>query len=336
MVKVKIDIISGFLGAGKTTLIKKLLEEELYKERIVLIENEFGEVGIDGDILSQSSIQVKDIISGCICCTLVGDFIKAIKEVVSKFNPDRIIIEPSGVARLSDVIRAIGNHEITDIIEINMVAAVVDVTNYHLYSENFGEFFMDQIIHARTIVLSRTQDADPKTVGRVMTGIRTVNGKANIISTPWQDISAQHIIEVGEQKPDEQTFIESHGSCDHGTCHHSLEDHCNLSHNGSESQSCHTGHQGDEVFDAWGTETAKTYYEDALRDILYKLDRDKQYGVILRAKGIVQHNDGSWLQFDYVPGQVSIKKVNPYYTGKLCVIGTGLRKDGIAALFDVQ
>lgn len=329
--KIKVDIISGFLGAGKTTLIKKLLKEKLNGEKLAIIENEFGEVGIDGSILKNSNIEVKELNSGCICCTLVGDFGKAIEEVITEYKPDRIIIEPSGVGKLSDVIKACDTPKLKDLLTINMLITVVDVLTYEMYIENFGQFFQNQIKNAKTIILSRIHKADSKKTETVVNSILELNNKANIITTPLVDLSAERIIAVAEQ--DNAISLEYHlkhikipALSNHA---HHKDCKCGCNHDHSHN------HNADEVFDVWGVETPKIFEEKELKAILDALGNEKTYGMILRGKGIVQLNTDKWLQFDYVPGEYDIKKTTADYTGRLCVIGKDLNKVELCKLFGI-
>lgn len=323
--KSKVDIISGFLGAGKTTLIKKMLEEKLHTEKVVIIENEFGEVGIDGSVLKNSGIEVREINSGCICCTLVGDFTRAIQEVIMKYTPDRIIIEPSGVGKLSDVIKACDTPKLKEILTINMLIAVVDALKYQIYKINFGEFFENQIKHAKTIILSRSQKVENKKLEAIAASIHESNPSANIITTPWEALPSEHIISVAEQ--DTSVSLEHqltdtpvhHKDCKCG-CHH---EH---SHN----------HNASEVFDVWGVETPKIFEEKELNTKLKALENENLYGTILRAKAILQLEQNKWVQFDYVPGEFEIKNTNANYTGRLCIIGKNLKKDELYNLFQVK
>lgn len=322
--KSKVDIISGFLGAGKTTLIKKMLEEKLHTENVVIIENEFGEVGIDGSVLKNSGIEVREINSGCICCTLVGDFTRAIQEVIMKYTPDRIIIEPSGVGKLSDVIKACDTPKLQEILTINMLIAVVDALKYQIYKINFGEFFENQIKHAKTIILSRSHKVENKKLEAIAASIRESNPSANIITTSWEALPSEHIISVAEQ--DTSVSLEHqltdtpvhHKDCKCG-CHH---EH---SHN----------HNASEVFDVWGVETPKIFEEKELNTKLKALENEKLFGAILRAKGILQLAQNKWVQFDYVPGEFGIRNTNANYTGRLCIIGKNLKKDELYNLFQV-
>ena len=332
-IKIKVDIISGFLGSGKTTLIKKLLEEKLYSEKLVIIENEFGEIGIDGALLKKPGIDIKEINSGCICCSLVGDFAKAIKEVIVNYKPDRILVEPSGVGKLSDVVAACDIPELKEQLIINMLVTVVDVLKYKIYIANFGEFFENQIKHAKTIILSRTQKADSKQLESIVNSIRRCNSRANIVTTPWENLKAEQIIAVAEQEgipliekqltmPKVVLKINYHAS----NRHHK---DCGCS-SGKEHN-----HKADEVFDVWGVETPKLYDEAGLKLLVEQLGNAKTYGMVLRGKGILQVSQDKWMQFDYVPGEVQIRKTSADYTGRLCVIGRSLNKTELARLFSV-
>ena len=329
--KTKVDIISGFLGAGKTTLIKKLLEEKLHSEKLVIIENEFGEIGIDGSILKKANVEVKEINSGCICCTLVGDFGNALKEVITKYKPDRIIIEPSGVGKLSDVIKACSTPQLKDLLTINMVITVVDVLKYQVYLSNFGEFFENQIKNAKTIILSRTQKVDNKKLESVVNSIRTLNSKLNIITTAWESINTDTIIAVAEQdalvsleqqiKRAKKVVVKEHNH------HEGCKCGCNQDHSHN--------HNADEFFDVWSVETPKVYDEKELMEILNVIENNKSYGFILRGKGILQVDKDKWIQFDYVPGEFEIKNISPDYTGRLCIIGKDLNKNELCKLFHI-
>jgi G3E family GTPase len=338
---VKVDVISGFLGAGKTTLIKKLVEEKLHSEKLVIIENEFGEIGIDGSILKNSGMEIKEINSGCICCTLVGDFSKSIEEVISKYKPDRIIIEPSGVGKLYDVIKACDIPTLKDILKINMIITVVDVLKYQIYISNFGEFFENQIKHAKTIIMSRTQQAENKKMEPIVTSIRKLNSKANIVTTPWETLKADQITAIAEQ--DASILLENqmtlpkvvlkrhHHSnkckCEHHHSHTHHHEDCGCSSGGNHN------HRADEVFDVWGTETPKVFEEERLKVLVNQLGNDKSFGMVLRGKGILQISQDKWVQFDYVPGEVQIKSTNPDYTGRICIIGSSLQKEELRKLF---
>lgn len=312
---VKIDIISGFLGAGKTTLIKKLLEEKLRTEKPVIIENEFGEIGIDGTILKKSGIEIKEINSGCICCSLVGEFEKSIREVISQFQPQRVIIEPSGIGMLSEVIKACTSPRIKAQLSLNMVITVVDIQNFEMYLENFGEFFSNQIKHAKTIVLSRTQDAAPEQVESAVRSIRKLNSCANIVTTPWAQLQAEQLIALAEGKD----------SLEHS--HH---------HPGCECEGHFHVHQGDKGFEVWSKETPREFPEKELKRILKNLEDVSLVGRVLRGKGIVQTGHEQWVQFDLVPGEASVRRAEPDYSGRLCIIGQNLNRKGLADLFQVM
>ncbi|MEI6101681.1 MAG: GTP-binding protein, partial [Eubacteriales bacterium] len=313
----KIDIISGFLGAGKTTLIKKILEERKKGQVIAIIENEFGDIGIDGDILQEQGIAVEEIYSGCICCTLLGNFERALLELILKYNPDRIIIEPTGIAKLSDVERACISAQERDDVQPGMRLVVVNATNFDRYMNGWPEFFIDQIEHAKTVVFSRSQLADAETMETVAARIRRINPTAKQITTPWETISAETIIRVAER--DVALSLEHELQHHHGeacTCGHHHEDgkhHSEHEHNHDE----HT-HTADEAFDMWGIETPKVFAKENLEHVLHELG-GSQYGTILRAKGIVQLEGQQWTQFDFVPGEVNLAGRAPDYTGRICV-----------------
>ena len=417
----KIDIISGFLGAGKTTLIKKLLKEALNGTKVVLIENEFGEIGIDGGFLKESGIEITEMNSGCICCSLVGDFETSLKEVMTTYAPERILIEPSGVGKLSDVMRAIQNIADTDDnMELNSAVTVVDVSKAKVYIKNFGEFFINQIENAGTIILSRTDKADQKKIEEAVKLIRSHNEKATIITTPLDEITGKEILDTFEGNSDLEAELlklvmeeaeehhhhhhhgshkevnedgsvvyrshhhdddedeeehghcchhhhddedeEEHGHCchhhhhddedeeEHGHCchhHHDDEDeeehdHCCHHHHDDEDEEehdhccCH-GHDHDhaahEVFTSWGMETPVKYTAEEIKDMLEKLDEDSDYGIVLRSKGVVPATDGTWIEFDYVPGEADVRTGAADVTGKICVIGSGLNEDKLEQLF---
>ena len=385
----KIDIFSGFLGAGKTTLIKKLLKEALSGEKVVLIENEFGEIGIDGGFMKEAGIQVTEMNSGCICCSLVGDFGKALRQVIDQYHPDRILIEPSGVGKLSDVIRAVEGVE-KDIPEAEMgsFVTVADAGKCRMYVKNFGEFFLNQIEYAGTILLSRTQGMSQEKLEAVVAMLREHNAKARIITTPWDDISGETILAAMQDDHDlaadmlATVMAEHHDDEDDDECcHHHHHDHDDHDENEHEHHhhhdhddddddedehehhhhhdhddededehhhhydengvcSCghhhhhHHGHDADEVFVSWGKETVRKFGEDELSAMLAKLD-DGEYGLVLRAKGIVPCTDGGWIHFDYTPGEQNIRKGPADYTGRLCVIGSKLEDEKLAKLFGV-
>ena len=342
----EITIISGFLGAGKTTLIKKLLEEAFQGEKIVLIENEFGEIGIDGGFLKESGIQVNEMNSGCICCSLVGDFGTALKEVLDTYAPDRILIEPSGVGKLSDVVKAVENVAGSMDVRIDSAIVVVDGKKCKMYMKNFGEFFNNQVEHAGTIVLSRTQNMAEEKLQEAVSLLREHNEKATMITTPWDELNGKQILDaMHHAELDMGTLHEHHH--DHGEHdHHHDHDH-EHHHDHGEGCTCgchdhdhhHHDHEGhhhaDEVFTSWGVETPRRYGKEELQQMLEKLSDSGEYGVILRAKGILQNTDGSWMQFDFVPEEYEVRDGSPDYTGRLCVIGSGLNEDALKALFQV-
>ena len=377
----KIDIISGFLGAGKTTLIKKLIAEALQGQKVVLIENEFGEIGIDGGFLKESGIQINEMNSGCICCSLVGDFNAALKDVLSQYEPDRIIIEPSGVGKLSDVIKAVQKVVDGENVILDSYITVADVKRAKMYLKNFGEFYKNQVQYASTIILSRTQDVKEDKLEKTIELIRTLNDRSPIVTTPWEDITGAQILEVMEGKNDfaedllreaeicpecghhhhegehchdhEHDHEHDHGHEGHdheehlhdgGHCHHEEHhhDHDHHDHCGCEGHDHHHhGHEGhhhaDEVFTSWGKETPKKFTEEQVRGILEKLaDEDsREYGIILRAKGIVPDENGKWLHFDLVPGEEEVRYGAAEYTGRICVIGSELKEDKLAELFEL-
>ena len=352
----KIDIISGFLGAGKTTLIKKLIEEGFKGEKLVLIENEFGEIGIDGGFLKDAGVQITEMNSGCICCSLVGDFGTALKKVITEYAPDRIIIEPSGVGKLSDVIKAVKDVAEEVEVQLDSYTTVADVSKCKIYMKNFGEFFNNQIESANTIVLSRTQTASQDKIEKAVAMIREHNAEATIITTPWDDIDGSKIKEAMQnhksvkdalfEDEDEHEHHHHHDhdddDHDHDCCHHhddEDEHEHHHEHHYDEHGVCscghhhHHDHDADEVFTSWGKETAHKYSREDLDKALHALD-EGAYGMILRAKGIVDGGD-TWYEFDMVPGEHEIRPCGPDVTGKLCVIGSQLKEHEIAELFHV-
>ena len=396
----KIDIISGFLGAGKTTLIKKLIKEALGGEKVVLIENEFGEIGIDGGFLKEAGIEITEMNSGCICCTLVGDFGAALRDVITKYSPDRIIIEPSGVGKLSDVIKAVADvKKDFDDVELNSFITVADAGKTTMYMKNFGEFFNDQIENANTIVLSRTAKTPENKLDKAVAAIKEHNDKAVIITTDWDSLTGKQILDTMEKAAGEVKDLlftkeelescehhhhdheheDGHECCghhhhehehedDHECCHghhhdHDHEDghecgceHHHHEHDHEDGHECgcghhhehdhedghecgcghhHHHHHADEVFDSWGITTPKRFSKEALEKILDKLAWGNGLGIILRAKGIVQSEGEGWLEFDLTPGEFEVRNGAPDVTGKLCVIGSRLKKDDIKALFEV-
>ena len=334
----KITIFSGFLGAGKTTLIKKLIEEAYQGEKLVLIENEFGEIGIDGGFLKEAGIEVTEMNSGCICCSLVGDFGKALEKVLDEYHPTRILIEPSGVGKLSDVINAVKN--LNADVELDAFVTVADVNKVRLYTKNFGEFYNNQIEHASAIVLSRTDGVDEARLQSAVALLRERNPKAPIVTTPWNQLTAAQLLDAMEQRDglkvemleqvrhDHEHHHEhgEHCGCGHDhEHHHEHGEHCGCGHD-------HGHHHADEVFTSWGLETANRYTMEEIRTKLEAMDSG-DYGAVLRAKGIVPSEDGTWIHFDYVPGEADVRTGGADYTGRLCVIGSQLNEAALAKLF---
>lgn len=359
----KIDIISGFLGAGKTTLIKKLLEEAYQGEKIVLIENEFGEISIDGGFLQGTGVQISEMSSGCICCSLVGDFGEALKDVRAKFDPDRIVIEPSGVGKLSDVIRAVEDVAKADPgIVLNSFITVADASKCKTYMKNFGEFFNNQIEHAGCIILSRTGKLSEEKTATAVALLREHNSSATIITTPWEQLDGKQILaamertsadfvhELAEIMEHEEECDDPDCACHHHEhehshcCHHDDEHECHHHDDGHDGHECHHhgdehghhhhGHDADEVFTSWGVETPKTFPASEVERILTALDSG-DYGKIVRAKGIVNGGDGKWMHFDYVPEEHEVREGAADVTGRLCVIGGELKADKLKELFGV-
>ncbi len=330
----KIDIISGFLGAGKTTLIKKLISEAFQGEKLVIIENEFGEIGIDGGFLKESGIQITEMNSGCICCSLVGDFSEALKEVLAKYSPDRVIIEPSGVGKLSDVIKAVKNTGSS--VEINSTAVVVDASKCKMYMKNYGEFYNNQIEYAGTIILSRTKKISDEKLDTCLKMIHEKNSEASIITTPWDDIDGKKILEAMEKVNSlEKELLEEHHHHEDGEeCHHHHEDGEECCHHHHEDGH-HHHHHADEIFTSWGVETAYKFTEEELKDIVNKLSTDSKYGEVLRAKGIVAPAEGEWFHFDLVPEETELRRGAADFTGRVCVIGSKLNGEAIKELFHV-
>ena len=360
----KIDIFSGFLGAGKTTLIKKLLTEAYKGEQVVLIENEFGEIGIDGGFLKEAGNEIREMNSGCICCSLVGDFGEALKEVIQKYSPDRIIIEPSGVGKLSDVIKAVQKVEGEVDIKLNSFTTVVDVTKCKMYMKNFGEFFSNQIEYAGTVILSRT-DTPKATDDKVQAAvelIRSLNQTAAVITTPVEQLSGAKILDIMENNRSLEKELMEEETCpvcgghhhdhhhhDHEHEHHHHHDHeeCGCGHDHEhhhhhDHEECgcghdhhHGHHHADEVFTSWGRETVKSFSREEIEQILNTLSTDESYGMILRAKGMVSSENGEWIYFDMVPGEADIRTGSPDYTGRLCVIGSKIDETKLAELFGI-
>ncbi|WP_238905146.1 CobW family GTP-binding protein [Clostridium sp. YIM B02506] len=315
--KIKVDVFSGFLGAGKTLLIKKLIEENLKNEKIAIIENEFGEIGIDGGFLRNSSIDVKEINAGCICCSVYGDFKAGINEVIDKYHPERIIIEPSGVAKLSEVLSVFKESDFKQKLSLNIIMTVIDITKYDMYVTNFDEFYKDQIRKAKTIILSRTQNVSNETVVDIVSKIKTLNNSASIITTPWTSIKAKNILETAE-----------------GTSENTIFNKINLLNKSSSKVSVKTStiSTTKTTFKTIGIETPKILTKNQLKNTLEKLN-NSMYGLVLRAKGIVECTNGEWVEFDYVPNEFEIRKSIPDYSGRICVIGENLNKDIIEKLF---
>ena len=340
----KIDVVSGFLGAGKTTLIKKLLKEALDGSKTVLIENEFGEIGIDGGFLKEAGIEIKEMNSGCICCSLVGDFGTSLKEVISTYAPERILIEPSGVGKLSDVLKAVENVAGDLDVEINSAVAVVDASKCKMYMKNFGEFFSNQIEYAGTIILSRTDKVDQAKLNACVEMIREHNDKATIITTPLAQLDGKEVlgtIEGADKLEDMMKEMLEHIHDDHDEdecCGHDHDHEHHHEHDENCTCGCHDHdhhhhhHHADEVFTSWGIETPNTYSTEDIEKILTALDSG-EYGAILRAKGMVPAPDGTWVYYDYVPEEHDIRSGKPEVTGKICVIGSKLDEDKLAELF---
>ncbi len=361
----KIDIFSGFLGAGKTTLIKRLIAESYKGEKLVLIENEFGEIGIDGGFMQDAGIEVTEMNSGCICCSLVGDFGEALRKVLSTYAPDRILIEPSGVGKLSDVIRAvqgIGSDEIL----LNAFTTVVDAGKCKMYMKNFGEFFNDQVEHAGTIIMSHADVVSPEKLETSVSLVREKNPTAVIVTTPITELSGEALLDAIERKDTLHAAIEHlleeeedehehhdhehhhdhdhHDHHDHDHDHHHDEHEHEHEHHHEHGEDCtcgchdhdhHHHHHADEVFTSWGRETTRSYAPDVMRDILDQLEDEKRFGRILRAKGIVPAGDGSWVHFDYISGESDVRSGSAGVIGRLCVIGAELHEDALAELFGV-
>lgn len=373
----KVDIFSGFLGAGKTTLIKKLIEEAYQDEKVVLIENEFGEIGIDGGFLKDAGVEINEMTSGCICCSLVGDFGRALEKVLNDFHPDRILIEPSGVGKLSDVILAVQRVD-SDELTLNAFTTVVDAKKARMYIKNFGEFYNNQIEHASSVILSHTAGLSREKLDKCEELIREHNQDASIVTTPWEDITGAQILETMEQKNtlkaelarlaeethahhhhehhhnhDEHCGCESHDhEHDHDHDHHEHEhhhdhDHHEHEHHHDHDEHCSCGchdhdhdhhnheghHHADEVFTSFGVETSHKFTKNQIEDALSSLGNFAMYGQVLRAKGIVEGEDGQWIHFDYVPGEPDVRYGSAAVTGMLCVIGAGIDEDGIRELF---
>lgn len=374
----KVDIFSGFLGAGKTTLIKKLIEEAYTGEKIVLIENEFGEIGIDGGFLKDAGVEINEMNSGCICCSLVGDFAKALEQVIEQFNPDRILIEPSGVGKLSDVILAVENIEDERIV-LNGFTTIVDAKKCKMYMKNFGEFYNNQIEHASSIILSHTTGLSQEKLDACVALVREHNQAAALVTTPWEQITGMQILETIEQKAtlaaelqhlEEETHHHDHHDhshdcgCghdhhdhEHDHDHHEHHDHshdcgCGHDHDHHEhdhhehhehSHDCgcghdhhdHGHHHADDVFTSFGVETTHKFTEKQIEEVLTQLQNFAEYGQVLRAKGIVEGQNGQWIHFDYVPGEPDVRAGSAAATGMICVIGADIEEDSIKTLFGI-
>lgn len=373
----KIDIFSGFLGAGKTTLIKKLIKEAYKNEKLVLIENEFGEIGIDGGFLKDAGVEITEMNSGCICCSLVGDFGKALKKVLERFHPDRILIEPSGVGKLSDVVRAVQNIGSDDIL-LNGFTTVVDAGKCKMYMKNFGEFFNDQVEHASSIILSHTDGISDEKLEKAVSLLKEHNSDATIVTTPWSQIDGSAILAAMEKKStldieleklreetehehehehecdhDHEHHHDHDGECEHDHHHdehddhdhdheHEHEHHHHDHDDDDHDHECccghhhdHHHHHADEVFTSFGRETTKKFTKEEILKCLTALDDDKTYGAILRAKGIVASADGTWIHFDYVPGEPDVRMGSADITGRLCVIGSNINEQALAELFGI-
>ncbi len=343
----KIDIFSGFLGAGKTTLIKKLINEAYNGEKIVIIENEFGEIGIDGGFLKEAGVQVNEMNSGCICCSLVGDFGVALKQVLEEYSPDRILIEPSGVGKLSDVIKAVKNIGMHDAC-LNAYATVVDANKCKMYMKNFGEFFNDQIESAGCIVLSHTQNMGDDKIHTCVDLIKEHNHNAVVVTTPWEYLDGKQLLDAIERSNSLESNIDelehSHHhhneGCNCGHHHHEHGEECHCGHRHHEhGEECHCGHHhhhhADEVFASFGAETVNKYTAEEITACLEDLIDDNKYGMVLRAKGIVCGTDGQWIHFDYVPGEGDVRVGNADITGRICVIGSKINEEEIARLFRI-
>ncbi len=348
-VMTRIDVVSGFLGAGKTTLIKKLLKDAVDATKTVLIENEFGEIGIDGGFLEESGIEIKEMSQGCICCSLVGDFGTSLKEVINTYSPERILIEPSGVGKLSDVLKAIERVAGELDVKINSAVAVVDASKARMYSKNFGEFFVNQIEYAGTVILSRTDTASAEKIAEAVAIVKEHNPKATVITTPLDQLDAKAVLDAIEgndsidsllaemmEKAKEAPEHHHHHHHDHDDhdeeccCHHHHDDDDDDEH---EHEHHHHHHDADDVFMSWGMETPLKYTKEEIEGMLAVLEDDEKYGIVLRTKGVVPTPDGAWIEFDYVPGEADVRNGSADVTGKFCVIGSELKEDNLQKLF---
>lgn len=329
----KVDIFSGFLGAGKTTLIKKLIEEAYQGEKVVLIENEFGEIGIDGGFLKDAGVEINEMTSGCICCSLVGDFGRALEQVLTQFSPDRILIEPSGVGKLSDVILAVEQLH-NENLQLNGFTTVVDAKKAKMYMKNFGEFYNNQIEHASSVILSHTGGMSQDKLDACVKLVREYNQDAPIVTTPWEELSGAQILETMEQKNTLKEQLahlkeEAHHDHHHDHDHHDHGEDCTCGCHDHD----HDHHHADEVFQSLGMETAHKFTKQQIEEALAALSNFAMYGQVLRAKGIVEGEDGQWIHFDYVPGEPDVRTGSAAVTGMLCVIGADIDEDGIRELF---
>lgn len=341
----KITIFSGFLGAGKTTLIKKLISEGYKGEKLVLIENEFGQIGIDGGFLQDAGIEITEMNSGCICCSLVGDFGKALEQVIGQYHPDRILIEPSGVGKLSDVIKAVQNIDAHDV-ELDGFTTVVDAKKCRMYQKNFGEFFNNQITYASCLILSHTAGLSQDKLDDCVKRLRECNPAAPIVTTDWDKLTGIQLVEAMTQKNTLDDELKSllHEEHEHHHCHHEHDEEHRHHHHHEHDENCtcgchdhdHEHHHADDIFTSWGIETARPYTEDEIRTALEKLSDSETYGVILRAKGIVPASDGEWIHFDYVPDMPDVRRGSAGTTGRLCVIGSKINEKAIAELFHAE
>lgn len=327
----KIDIFSGFLGAGKTTLIKKLINDGFNGEKLVLIENEFGEVGIDGGFLKDAGIEITEMNSGCICCTLLGDFNKSLREVMDRFAPDRILIEPSGVGKLSDVMASVIGMEKEADVKLNALVTVVNSLKAAKQMKAFGEFFNNQIEHATCVILSRSQNATPEQIEFCTEQIRTLNADATVITTPWDDLSGAKILDAIEGKDNlaMKTLAEMHHK-------HDQDEHEKEHHHHEHDEHEHHHHHADDIFDTWGKETPHVFTKDTIENALKVFCESEDYGYVIRSKGMVPAEDGTWIYFDLVDGEYEIRTGEPDVTGKLVVIGTDIKEDKVEELFGLK
>ncbi|MCI8609393.1 MAG: GTP-binding protein [Firmicutes bacterium] len=346
---IKVDIFSGFLGAGKTTLIKKLIDEAYKGEKLVLIENEFGEIGIDGGFLKDAGVEINEMNSGCICCSLVGDFGRALEQVIDQFHPERILIEPSGVGKLSDIIEAVENLHLENV-QLNGFTTVVDAKKAKIYMKNFGEFFNNQVEHASSIILSHTGGLDEDKLAKAVDMLREHNPHATIIATDWEKLSGQQILDAMEKKDTieealhhlEEEHHHDHHAHDHEHHEEHHHDHERHNHHDHDEHCCcghdhhgHDHHHADEIFDSIGMETTRRFTKKEILKALEALEDEHTYGQILRAKGIVEAEDGSWIHFDYVPGEPDVREGSAGVIGRLCVIGAQVSQEKVHELFQV-